>query len=178
MTRVEFDKCLSEIDFNEGVNTDKLENYLLGCLSQLEVYRHKKTSYELFLKIYTQARSGSRVEFDLLWKELYNSEQNWLESEWDNLTDWERVVHELRSLATDLINTREVRSQPDYIEKKMTFEWDSEGGVRFYNGTTPDSILGYAATRFEGEYSPTAYQEREIMWSDFTDPLWIGISYE
>lgn len=178
MTRVEFDENLAKIDFTDGINSSSLENYLLACLFQLEIYKDETPSYELFLSIFDQARNSQKVVFELYWKEQYSPEKKWIEYEWNNLTEWERAVHELRSLTTDLIHTRELRSQPDYLERKMLYEWDTEGGVRFYNGTTPGSILGYAATRFEGEYSHQAYEEIDLSWQSFTDPLWIGISYE
>lgn len=178
MTLVEFDENLAKIDFTEGINIQTLENYFLACLAQLEIYKDENPSFELFLAIFDQARNGVRADFDLSWKESYEKEKELVHSELEELAGWEKITHELRSLVTDLIYTREVRSQPNYIGRKMLYEWDTEGGVRFYNGTTPNSILGYAATRFKGEYPPAAFQEVKVGWEKFTDPIWIGISYE
>jgi hypothetical protein len=176
MTRVEFDRNLDKINFMDGANTHVLEDYLLSCLDQLEIYKPKEPSYELFLLIFDQARNGPKKDFDLSWKELYNPQNK---SKLNDLSGWERATNELRFLVTDLVHTREVRSRPDYIERKMwPGEWDTEGGVRFYNGTTISAILGYAATRFESEYPPMAFQERKVNWEEFTYPIWIGISYE
>lgn len=175
MTQVEFDNNLKKINFNDGVNTPLLEDFLLACLSQLEECRFEKPSLELFLTIFDQARNGPRVEFDSSWKDKYSPEKK---SELNELAGWDRVTNELRFLVTDLIHTRKVRNQSGYIENQSLYEWDTEGGVRFYNGTTPCTILGYAATRFTDEYHPAAFQEREVDWDKFTDAIWIGISYE
>lgn len=172
MTLAEFDKQLANIDFNTGVNTLLLEDYLLACLALLKVYRNKKPSYELFLSIFDQARSGIKEEFDPSWAKIIKSEMD------SELYGWEIITNELKILAADLIHTRKVRSQPGYIGRPMVFEWDTEGGVRFYNGTTISAILGYAATRFESEYTPRAFQEIKVNWEEFTYPIWIGISYE
>ncbi len=178
MTLVEFDKHLNQIDFSKGANIQRLDDYLLACLAQLDLHKDKQPSYELFLMIYDQARNGPKVDFESSWKELYGPDKEPTDPEFNGLSEWENLREELRSLITDLIHTRAVRSQPGYIKQKHYFEWDSEGGVRFYNGTTPGAILGYAATRFEGEYHAGAFQEREVTWGGFSGSLWIGISYE
>lgn len=171
MTLVEFNEKLNKIDFKQGNNILRLENYLLACLTQLNLNKNKEPSYELFLSMFDEARSCERVDFDFSWKEM-------IRSEFEKLSEWERVRNSLRSLAADLIHTREIRSRTDYIKKEYLFEWDSEGGIRFYNGTTPNAILGYAATRFEGEYPASAFQENKVTWKEFSYPIWIGISYE
>lgn len=179
MTRVEFDQELAQIDFEEGANVGLLEDYLLACLSQLELNKHKTPSYDLFLMIFDRARGGPKMEFDASWRKTYDPANRYIHADWHYATGWESVMHELRSLITDLIHTREVRNRAGYQGPKMwPGEWDTEGGVRFYNGTTPRSILGYAATRMEGEYLADAFQERKVDWEEFTDPIWIGISYE
>ncbi|MFK7774446.1 MAG: hypothetical protein AB8F94_20050 [Saprospiraceae bacterium] len=171
MTLVEFNENLNKIDFKLGDNIQSLENYLLACLTQLEIHKSIEPSYQIFLLIFDQARNGSKVDFDPSWKELNRDE-------FDYLSELEGVKADLQSLAADLIQTREIQSHPDYVKKENRFEWDSEGGVRFYNGTTPDAILGYAATRFEGEYHESAFQEKKVTWKEFTYPIWTGISYE
>jgi len=172
MTRVEFDKKLADLDFKTGENTQDLADYFLACLAGLEKYKNETPSYELFLKIFDDARNGPRANFDLSWEKTKVSDH-------DNLTEWEILVLELQSLTADLIHTKKVRSQPDYKPKyKMIFEWDTEGGKRFYNGTTPGAIMGYSATRLEEEYQPSDYEVGEVSWDRFFWPIEIGISYE
>ncbi|MEL7421370.1 MAG: hypothetical protein AAFN81_00180 [Bacteroidota bacterium] len=178
LTLVAFNEQLNTIDFAEGANVDRLEDYLLACLAQLELYKNHSPSYDLFLTIFDQARTGPKVKFEESWKDIYAPGQDWPEAKWDALSGWERVNHQLRTLATDLIHTRAVRGQAGEAAEEAHYEWDSEGGVRFYNGTTPKSILTYAATRFVGAYPPAAYQVGEVGWDDFVNPLWIGIIYE
>ena len=178
MTLFEFHKKLIKIDFSTGNNIIRLENYLLACLAQLDLYKNKEPSFKLFLSMYDQARNDPKIEINSNSKKFDNPEKEKVESEFDDFKEWREVRHELKSLAIDLIQTREIRSQPGYTKKENLYEWDSEGGVRFYNGTTPESILGYAATRFEGEYHANAYQENKVTWIEFSNPIWIGISYE
>ncbi len=175
MTLVEFNENLNKIDFKKGANIETLDNYLLACLAQLNRYKNKEPSYELFLVIFDQARNGPREDFDSSWKASYVPEE---ESESDDLAGWKRLRDGIRFLTADLIHTKVIRSHPDYIEKVNLYEWDSEGGIRFYNGTTPDAILGYAATRFEGEYDANAFQNNKVTWQEFSYPIWVGISYE
>lgn len=178
MTLVEFHKNLDQIDFNEGTNTLKLADYLLACLAQLNLSKNQKPSYQLFLSIYDQARNCSKAEFDPSWKEKYPPNFEMAASELTDEQEWEQLIIELRSLIADLIHTEEVQNQPGHLKKEDRYEWITEGGIKFYNGTTPHSILKYAATRFEGEYPTSAFQEQEVTWEEFADPIWIGISYE
>ena len=111
MTLVEFNENLNKIDFKSGANIQRFENYLLACLTQMDLYKDKEPSYELFLLIFDQARNGSKVDFNLAWKELDESES-------DDLTEWEKVRNSFRSLAADLIHTRKVRGRDGYIKKE------------------------------------------------------------
>lgn len=171
MTRVEFDKKLSEIDFLNGKNTS-LENFLLACLYQLELYKHKSPSYENFLEIFMNAKDGQKADFDISWKNLTTN------SKVESNSKWEVFLNGIRTLIFDLINTKKIRSEPNQSKDNIFGEWVTEGGIKFYNGVTPSSILGYAATRFEGEYPLASYKEREVTWEEFMWPIWIGISYE
>lgn len=172
MTLAKFNEQLANIDFTTGANTPLLEDYLLACLALLKSYRHEKPSYELFLSIFDQARNGIKEEFDPSWAKINRSEMD-LE-----LYGWEIITNELKFLVADLIHSKAVRSQPGYVGRPMVFEWVSESGLRFCNGTTPEKILVYGATRFTGEYEPFAFQEREVTWNDFINPIEIGIYYE
>ena len=182
MTLVEFHKKLFEIDLDNGVNTISLEKYLLACLTQLNINKDKEPSYELFLSMYDQSRDGQCEDFDPLWKEMNYPEEKWkifganinkqIQMEWEYSRD------EIRFLITDLIHTKEVRGQLDDRKKSPMGEWDTERGLRFYNGTTPNSILKYTATRFEREYSPESFQEGKVTWVEFWNTIIIGIVYE
>lgn len=178
MNIVEFNKQLYKIKLAEGRNVNLLEDYLLACLAKIEEYKDQSPTFQLFLKIYDEARNGPRVEFNPDWLEAssttpdedsYNEEQD---------TDWFSLRRRLRQLSAEMIHTREVRSRPDSTYVDNPFDWTSESGIRFYNGTTPAAILHYAATRFEGEYPALSYKKTEVGWLEFEHPLRIGISYE
>jgi len=179
---VEYDKHLSEIDFSKGKNIGKLEDYLLACLYQLEKYKMEKPSFDLFLAIYKQAINGPKVHFDRSWISKYEAKRSMSDEEsdreWEALTEWERVTDHLRRIATDLINTREIRSKPSYVENNNYFFWETEWGQRFYNGSLPGDILYYAATRFNMEYSIYSHKKVEVRWEGFYHSFMIGMEYE
>ncbi len=174
MTFADFHKQLNTIDFENGENVESLEKYLLACLAQLNLNKDKEPTFELFLSMYDKARNGPCMDFDPSWKELDDPNRKWD----SNQSDWDRTLEQFHILAADLIHTREVRSRPGYVGKSYPFEWDSESGRRFYNGTTPNAILKYSATRFIGEYPPEAFEESPARWIEFWEQFEIGISYE
>lgn len=179
---VQYDKRLSEVDFSKGKNIGKLDDYMLACLYQLEKYKIEKPSFELFLDIHKQAINGPKVNFDQSWiseyeaKRLMSDEE--MDREWEALTGWERAADFSRQLATDLINTREIRSKPGYVKHSDYFYWETEWGQRFYNGSLPADILYYAATRFDMEYSIRSYEKIEVTWEDFSSSFIVGMEYE
>lgn len=175
MTVIEFHEKLNEIDFKNGVNLQSLDSYLLACLTQLEINKDQNPSYELFLLMFDNARNGKRMKFDPSWKKI---EDNWNQTNFNKLTECEKTMQKFQNLAADLIHTKEVRSQPNYVEKEYRFDWDSESGLRFFNGTTPHAILKYTATSFIGKYHASAYQETKVPWDEFWNPIEIGINYE
>lgn len=175
MTLVEFHKELNKINFKVGINIESLSLYLLACLFQLDLNEDEEPTFELFLIMYDKARNGKRVNFDPTWKEI---EDNWNQTNFNKLTECDKTKQQFQILTADLIHTKEVRSQPNYAKKEYRYEWDSESGLRFFNGTTPNAILKYTATRLEGEYQPSAYLETNVSWNEFWIPFEFGISYE
>ncbi len=175
MTFVEFNEELNKIDFENGENTLSLDSYLLACLCQLEINKDQEPSFELFLMMYDKARNEEQLDFDPSWKEI---EDVWDQPNFSELSDFDKTVMQFQILVADLIHTKEVRSKPNYIHKEYGFEWDSESGLRFFNGTTPSSILKYSATRLVGEYQAVDYQETKVTWNDFWAPIEFGIGYE
>jgi len=205
MTLYNFYENLGEIDFDKGHNSQTLEDYLLACLTLLDLHRHKQPSYELFLLIYDQARNGSKANYNLFWKEHYKPKMKLIKPKfsdliyWKNilkkirtffrliykeedikeLSEWESVRDSLRSLAVDLINTRNVRGENNYKNEENEWgEWFTEKGEKFYNGNTPDAILAYAARRWTEKVSLKSYEKDKITWGCFSDPIWFGIKYE
>lgn len=176
---MQYDKRLSEVDFSKGKNIGKLDDYMLACLYQLEKYKIEKPSFELFLDIHKQAINGPKVNFDQSWiseyeaKRLMSDEE--IDREWEALTEWERAADFSRKLATDLINTREIRSKPGYVKHSDYFSWKTEWGQRFYNGSLPADILYYAATLPNSIHS---YKKVEVTWDNFYWPFIIGMEYE
>jgi len=177
MTQVEFNKNLFKIEFECGINVLPLEKYLLACLIQLEKYKDEKPSFELFLLMYDQARTGQCDVFDPAWKEIEFPQEKRKRLEFKDQMEWDKARNEFRFLIADLIHTRKVRTPSGQVESS-SHEWETEKGLRFYNGTTPDSILKYAATRFENEYQSTAFLDSKVTWMNFWEPIIIGIIYE
>ena len=157
-----------------------LEKYLLACLTQLDLNKDKRPSYELFLKMYDQSRNGECEDFDPSWKKMDDPSEKW--GQYDLATNrrvgWEKTRDEFRFLVADLTHTKEIRDEFADMTTLPLGEWKTEKGLRFYNGTSPGSILTYTATRFGGEDPQEFFQDPKVKWEIFWETILIGIIYE
>ncbi|WP_299677106.1 hypothetical protein [uncultured Tenacibaculum sp.] len=122
MKLISFYENLRKIDFNEGRNTQTLEDYLLACLTLLDLYKEEKPSYELFLLIYDQARNGLKVDFNLFWEDYYKPpiEKN-IKPKFYNLSYWKNILSKIRNLNFEIINKKELNNE--YVIKLT--DWES-----------------------------------------------------
>lgn len=178
MTYNQFFLKLLKIDFTEGKNCHKLEEFLRALLHQLLDYKGKEPTPELILQMLERARWGECEKVESFWHKI--SEMDICGQDGMPLDeDWRIACDTLRFYAADLIKTEEIRSHPDYVKPEFTMDFTTEKGITYYNGTYVSSLIAVSTEDIEmGEFPPAGDTPIQATWEFLTGIIIIGIVYE